>query len=61
MKTVNLTSLLLFSRPKRSRGNEVMSGLVPRSEAAVEAFQVTEEEQPRLFNQLFKSASIGLA
>jgi hypothetical protein len=38
-----------------------MSGLVPRSEAAVEAFQVTEEEQPRLFNQLFKNASIGLA
>lgn len=43
MKTVNLTPLLLFSRPKLSRGKEVMSGLVLRSEATVEAFNVTEE------------------
>jgi hypothetical protein len=43
MKTVNLTPLFLLSRPKRAKGKEVMSGLVSRAEAAVEAFNVTEE------------------
>lgn len=43
MKTVNLIPLFLLSRPKRSKGKEVISGLVSRFEAAVEGFNVTEE------------------
>ncbi|MBD1809623.1 hypothetical protein H6F98_29845 [Microcoleus sp. FACHB-SPT15] len=61
MKTVNLTPLLLFSRPKLSRGKEVMSALVLRSQATVEAFKSLNKEQLRLFSQLFKSALVGLA